>query len=73
MSILGGLWFPVDQLSPFLRAVAKALPSYWVGETGRDILGRQPLPIGGILAPAAWTVGLGLIGALAYRRSGSKR
>ncbi len=73
MSILGGLWFPVDQLSPFLRGLAKALPSYWVGEIGRDILGRQPLPTHGILVLAAWAVGLGLLGAMAYRRSGRKR
>lgn len=73
MSILGGLWFPVEQLSPFLRGLAKALPSYWVGETGRTILGRLPLPANGILVLAAWTLGLSLIGVLAYRRSGRKR
>jgi ABC-2 type transport system permease protein len=73
MSILGGLWFPVDQLSPFLRGVAKVLPSYWVGETGRTVLGRLSLPVHGVVVLAAWTVGLGLIGVLAYRRSGRKR
>jgi ABC-2 type transport system permease protein len=72
MSILGGLWFPVDQLSPFLRGVAKVLPSYWVGEVGRSVLGRQGIPGTGVLVLAAWTVGLGLFGALAYRRSGRK-
>ena len=73
MSVLGGLWFPIDQLSPFLRDVAKGLPSYWVGQTGRSVLGREPLPGNGVLVLVAWTVGLGLIGALAYRRSGRKR
>lgn len=73
MSILGGLWFPIDQLSPFLQGLAKVLPSYWVGETGRAVLGRQSLAGNGILVLAAWTLGLGLIGALAYRRSGRKR
>jgi ABC-2 type transport system permease protein len=72
MSILGGLWFPVDQLSPFLRGVAQVLPSYWVGEVGRSVLGRQGIPGTGVLVLAAWTVGLGLFGALAYRRSGRK-
>lgn len=73
MSILGGLWFPIDQLSSGLQALAKGLPSYWVGQTGRTVLGRLPLPAGGILVLAGWTVGLGLIGVLAYRRSGRKR
>lgn len=73
MSILGGLWFPVEQLSPFLRSLAKVLPSYWVGETGRTVLGGLPLPANGIIVLAAWTVGLGLLGAMAYRRSGRKR
>jgi ABC-2 type transport system permease protein len=73
MSVLGGLWFPVDQLSPFLRGVAKLLPSYWVGETGRSVLGRQPLSGTGLAVLAGWTVGLGLIGVVAYRRSGRKR
>jgi ABC-2 type transport system permease protein len=72
MSILGGLWFPVDQLSPFLRGVAKVLPSYWVGETGRSILGGQAIPMTGIVVLLAWTAGLGLLGAIAYRRSGRK-
>jgi ABC-2 type transport system permease protein len=72
MSILGGLWFPVDQLSPFLQHVAKALPSYWVGEVGRDILGGVSLPLNGIAILLAWTVGLAALGAAAYRRSGRK-
>jgi ABC-2 type transport system permease protein len=72
MSILGGLWFPVDQLSAFLRGVAKVLPSYWVAETGRSILGGYGIPTIGILVLAAWTVGLGLLGAMAYRRSGRR-
>ncbi len=72
MSILGGLWFPVEQLSPFLRGVAKVLPSYWVGETGRSVLAGQTIPLVGIVVLAGWTVGLGLIGTVAYRRSGRK-
>lgn len=72
MSILGGLWFPVDQLSPFLRGLAKVLPSYWVGETGRSVLGGEGVSGTGLLVLAAWTAGLGLIGVMAYRRSGRK-
>ena len=35
MSILGGLWFPVEQFSTFLQHLAKALPSYWTAEIAR--------------------------------------
>lgn len=72
MSILGGLWFPVEQLSPFLRGLAKVLPSYWVGQTGRMILGGDGLSGQGVMVLAAWTLGLGLLGVMAYRRSGRK-
>jgi len=72
MAILGGLWFPVDQFSAFLQGVAKVLPSYWVGETGRSILGGRAVPLNGLLIMLAWALGLGLFGAWAYRRSGRK-
>ena len=72
MSILGGLWFPVNQLSSFLQGVAKALPSYWVGEAGRDALAGSAFPMRGVLTLVGWTVGLAVLGATAYRRSGSK-
>ena len=72
MSILGGLWFPVNQLSSFLQGVAKALPSYWVGEAGRDALAGAAFPMRGVLTLVAWTVGLAVLGATAYRRSGRK-
>jgi ABC-2 type transport system permease protein len=72
MSILGGLWFPVDQLSSFLRGVAKVLPSYWVGQTGRSILAGEGVSLTGIAVLAAWTLGLGAIGVMAYQRSGRK-
>lgn len=72
MSILGGLWFPIEQFSPFLQHVAKAMPSYWVGEIGRASLAGTALPWSGIMVLLAWTVGLAALGTLAYRRSGRK-
>ena len=72
MAILGGLWFPVDQLSSFLQGLAKVLPSYWTAEIGRDILGGNTIPIQGVAVLLAWTLALAALGALAYRRSGRK-
>ena len=72
MAILGGLWFPVDQLSSFLQGLAKVLPSYWTAEVGRDVLAGQAVPVQGVAVLAAWTLALAALGALAYRRSGRK-
>jgi ABC-2 type transport system permease protein len=72
MSILGGLWFPVEQLPGFLQHLAKGLPSYWVGEIGRDMVGGVALPLGGIGVLAAWTVVMAAIGVWGYRRSGRR-
>jgi len=72
MSILGGLWFPVSQFSPFLQGVAKVLPSYWVGQIGREVLAGNGVPMVAIGVLLLWTVALGAIGTAAYRRSGSR-
>jgi len=72
LSILGGLWFPVEQFPEFLQDVAKVTPSYWLGELGRSVLGGYGVPTTAVLVLAAWTVVLGALGALAYRRSGTK-
>src|SRR6195952_5961759 len=34
LSILGGLWFPVEQFPAFLQDVAKITPSYWLPHPG---------------------------------------
>ncbi len=72
MSILGGLWFPIDQLSRFLVDLAKVLPSYWVGQIGRDLVSGGSIPGQGVVVLAAWTVVMGAIAIWAYRRSGRR-
>ena len=72
LSILGGLWFPVEQFPPFLQDVAKVTPSYWLADLGRSVLAGDGVPMTAVLVLAGWTVVLGLIGVLAYRRSGKK-
>ena len=37
LAALGGLWFPVESFPSGLAAVARALPSYWYAELGRDV------------------------------------
>lgn len=72
LSILGGLWFPVEAFPAFLQQVAKVTPSYWLAELGRTVLAGQGVPLAAVLILAAWTVVLGVVGVWAYRRSGSK-
>ena len=43
LSILGGLWFPVEQFPPFLQDVAKATPSYWLADLGRSASAGWPV------------------------------
>lgn len=72
LSILGGLWFPVDAFPAFLQDVAKVIPSYWLAELGRSVLAGQGVPVDAVLMLAAWTLALGAVGIWSYRRSGRK-
>ena len=64
LSILGGLWFPVEQFPPFLQDVAKVTPSYWLADLGRSVLAGDGVPLTAVLVLAAWTVVLGACSAL---------
>lgn len=72
LSILGGLWFPVEVFPTFLQGVAKLTPSYWLADLGRSVLAGDGVPAESVLVLAGWTVALGVVGVLAYRRSGAK-
>ncbi len=72
LSILGGLWFPVEAFPAFLQDVARVTPSYWLADLGRSVLAGQGVPATAVLVLGGWTLALGVVGVLAYRRSGSK-
>ncbi|WP_137844438.1 ABC transporter permease [Microbacterium sp. 2FI] len=70
LSLLGGLWFPVDNMPPVMATIAPVLPTYWLGELGRfPFLPGADFPWGGIGVLLAWSVGLTVLGALGYRRA----
>lgn len=70
LSLLGGLWFPVDAMPPVMQAVAPVLPTYWLGELGRfPFLPEASFPWGGIWVLLAWSAVLTVLGALGYRRA----
>ncbi len=70
LSMLGGLWFPVQIMPPVMQTVAHALPSYWVAELGRyPFLPAGAFPWTGIWVLVGWSAVLTVVGALGYRRA----
>jgi len=72
LSILGGLWFPVEAFPSFLQEVAKLTPSYWLADLGRSMLAGGGVQLTAVLVLTGWTIVLAAWGAVAYRRSGKK-
>jgi ABC-2 type transport system permease protein len=68
LGILGGVWFPIDQLPSALQSVAKALPSYWLAQAGREPLAGSWIGWHGLSMLALWTAVFALLAARAYRR-----
>jgi ABC-2 type transport system permease protein len=74
MSLLGGIFIPVDTMPGWLLDVAQILPSYWLGQVGRGAvttdlsvnLGKTVL----VLAVWAAVVGIGVIRR--YRRDSAR-
>jgi ABC-2 type transport system permease protein len=68
LGVLGGVWFPIDQLPSALQSVAKALPSYWLAQAGREPLADTWIGWHGVSILVIWTVVFAVLGARAYRR-----
>lgn len=68
MSLLGGLWIPLEILPSWMTGVATALPSYWLNQLGQSGIrqGTNPLPAIGVLL--AWTVVIAALVVVRYRR-----
>jgi ABC-2 type transport system permease protein len=70
LSLLGGLWFPVEAMPPAMETVASALPTYWLGELGRfPFLADATFPWGAIWVLLGWSLVLTALGGLGYRRA----
>lgn len=66
LAFLGGVWFPLGD--GVMHDIAQGLPSYWLVQASRVSLGGPAWSATGWLVVAAWTVGLALLAARAYRR-----
>ena len=68
LGILGGVWFPIDQLPSAMQGVARALPSYWLAQAGREPLAGSWIGWHGVSILVLWTAVFALLGTRAYRR-----
>jgi ABC-2 type transport system permease protein len=68
LGILGGVWFPIDQLPSAMQGLAKALPSYWLAQAGREPLAGSWIGWHGVSVLAIWTAVFAILGARAYRQ-----
>jgi ABC-2 type transport system permease protein len=68
MSAVGGLWVPPAQLSTSLRDVAQSLPTYRIADLGWKIAAGRAPALSDLTVLVGWTLGLGALAALAYRR-----
>ena len=69
LSILGGLWWPIDQLPDAMRTLARWTPSNRFAELGWDVVGGHAPSTTAALTLAGWTVLLGAGAVTAYRRT----
>ncbi|MEO5877817.1 MAG: ABC transporter permease [Streptosporangiaceae bacterium] len=69
LAIVGGLWMPVHKLPGFMQTIAPWTPSNRLAEVGWDIVGGSAPSATAGLVLVAWTLALGGLATLAYRRA----
>jgi ABC-2 type transport system permease protein len=67
-SAVGGLWVPPTVMPSGMRSVAHALPSYQLADLGWRIAAGHAPRIGGALVILVWTLAMGGLAVLGYRR-----
>jgi len=74
MSLLGGIFIPVDSMPGWLLNVAHVLPSYWLGQVGRGaVTSDLSVNLGqAVLVLAVWTAVLGFAVVRRYRRDSAR-
>ncbi|MFI6348750.1 ABC transporter permease [Streptomyces sp. NPDC050560] len=69
LSIVGGLWFPVEAFPRWLRSVSSLTPSNRFAELGRSVTDGGPPALGAVLVLLCWLLLFGGYAAASYRRS----
>ena len=66
LSFVSGAWYPLGHGT--LEDIARHLPSYWLVQASRVGLSGDAWPAQGWFVVIAWSIGLSLVAARAYRR-----
>ena len=69
LSMIGGLWFPLDMMPEFLQRIGRLLPSYWAGQLGQWPVMGGAFPWQGVATIGVWCAALVGLGILGYRRA----
>lgn len=74
MSMLGGIFIPIDGMPDWLSKIAHVLPSYWLGQVGRGaVTSDLSVDLGHtVLVLAIWTAVVGLVVTRRYRRDSAR-
>lgn len=72
LSMLGGLWMPVEVLPGVMAGLAQALPSYWMAAGAREFLATATVDPLGVAVVAGWLVLLSLLVIRLYRRDAAR-
>jgi ABC-2 type transport system permease protein len=74
MSMLGGIFIPIDTMPGWMLDIAHVLPSYWLGQIARGAVTTDMASSLGqaVLVLAAWSVGLAVAVVRRYRRDSAR-
>jgi len=74
MSLIGGIFIPIDSMPSWLMHIADVLPSYWLGQVGRGaVTTDMSVNLGkAVLVLAIWTAVLGVVVVRRYRRDSAR-
>jgi ABC-2 type transport system permease protein len=74
MSMLGGVFIPIDSMPDWLLKIARVLPSYWLGQVGRGaVTSELSANLGqAVLVLAVWTAVVGLGVVRRFRRDSAR-
>jgi ABC-2 type transport system permease protein len=68
LSMLGGLWFPVEQMSTAMQNIAYIMPTYWLGHGAWNILAGAAFDWKGVLILAGYIVVFIILSSIIMRK-----
>ncbi|MFT3888873.1 MAG: ABC transporter permease [Arachnia sp.] len=69
LSMVGGLWVPLEAMPAAMQTLGRLTPSYWAGQIGSWPLVGGDFPWQGVRVIVVWSVLLLAAGAISYRRA----